>query len=133
MAVSLAGCGEHNKETTHDRQEPPPAPVSPKPFNMGQPDVVLLVTGRTNGLLEVCNCTGPMPGGLSRRSGMIVSYRHAYPRTLAIDTGDLLWVEPEDLRNDYVLKGYAQIGYDAIVLGDQEWGAAAAAQGALGG
>ncbi len=54
---------------------------------------------------------------------MIVSYRHAYPRTLAIDTGDVLWVEPEDLRNDYVLKGYAQIGYDAIVLGDQEWGA----------
>ena len=88
---------------------------------MGQPDLVLMVTGRTSGLLETCNCSGPMVGGLSRRSGMVLSYRQAFPHTLVVDSGDMFWVEPQSLRNDYLLKAYAQIGYDAVALGDQEW------------
>ena len=90
---------------------------------MGRPDLVLLVTGRSGGLLEVCNCRGPMAGGLSRRSGMVISYRQAFPHTLLVDSGDMFWAEPQSIRNDYLLKGYAQIGYDAVALGDQEWSA----------
>lgn len=91
---------------------------------MGQPDAVLLVTGSTDGMMEVCNCSGPMPGGLARRSGLVISYRKAFPdRTVLIDTGDVFWIKPQDVRNRYVLKGYRQMGYDAVVLGDQEWAA----------
>jgi len=109
---------------SHDRA-PVPAAVAVRPFRIPRPDLVLLITGGTNGMMEVCNCAGPMPGGLARRSGLVLSYRAAFDHTFLIDTGDVFWVEPEDLRNEFVLKGYARIGYDAVVLGDQEWAARA--------
>ena len=90
---------------------------------MGAPDIVLLITGGTNGKLEVCNCSGPMPGGLARRSGLIRSYRAAFRNTFLLDAGDLFWIEPKAVQNPFVLKAYRQVGYDAIVLGDQEWAA----------
>jgi len=120
--AGLVGCRAEVPATPHARA-PVPIPVAVKPFRMARPDVVLLVTGGTNGMLEVCNCRGPMPGGLARRSGLVRSYRAAFGNTLLIDTGDAFWVEPNDLRNEFLLKGYAQIGYDAVVLGDQEWAA----------
>ncbi|MGB2822156.1 MAG: multiheme c-type cytochrome [Phycisphaerae bacterium] len=124
MLMVLVGCRSGANATSHG-QAPIPAPVPVKPFRIPQPDVVLLITGGTNGMMEVCNCVGPMPGGLARRSGLVRSYRAAFRNTFLIDTGDVFWVEPEDLRNEFVLKGYARIGYDAVVLGDQEWAAKA--------
>ncbi len=107
--------------TSHGQVLNPPPPVAVKPFRIAQPDLVLLVTGGTNGMLEVCNCTGTMPGGLARRSGLVISYRTAFNKVLVIDSGDSFWIDPKDLRNEYVLRGYKTIGYDALVLGDQEW------------
>jgi len=96
-------------------------PVPVRPFRMGRPDAVLLVTGGTSGMLEVCNCPGPMAGGMSRRSGLVHSYRAAFPQLAVLDTGNALWVEPNSIRNDYVLRAYGMVGYDALVLGNQEW------------
>jgi len=124
MLAILVGCRGGPESMNHDRA-PVPAAVAVKPFRIPRPDLVLLITGGTNGMMEVCNCTGPMPGGLARRSGLVLSYRAAFDNTFLIDTGDMFWVEPEDLRNEFVLKGYARIGYDAVVLGDQEWAAKA--------
>jgi hypothetical protein len=101
----------------------PPAPVAVAPFEMGQPDLVLLATGGCNGMLEVCNCSGPMLGGLSRRSGLAISYRAAFPNCMMIDTGDAFSLHPKDLRNQFILRGYREIGYDCLCLGDQEWAA----------
>jgi 2',3'-cyclic-nucleotide 2'-phosphodiesterase (5'-nucleotidase family) len=95
-------------------------PVAVEPFAMGKPDVVLLVTGATNGRLEICSCS-TMPGGLSGRSGLFRSYEAAYPRTVRIDTGDSFWVNPLDVRNEFIARGFRMLGYDAVVLGDQEW------------
>jgi len=117
----LAGCRGSFSGSSHGRTHEAPRPVPVKPFNLGEPDLVLLITGGTNGMLEVCNCTGPMPGGLARRSGLVLSYRAAFPHTFLLDTGDAFWIDPEAVQNRYVLKGYDQIGYDALVLGDQEW------------
>jgi len=121
--AAMSGCDEWTVR-------PKPAPkladrpftaASVKPFAMGRPDLVLLVTGGSNGMMETCNCPGPMPGGLARRSGLARSYRAAFDSVFMLDCGDMFWVEPSDLRNGYVLQGYGQIGYDAVVLGDQEW------------
>lgn len=122
LLIAVAGCRPAAPGASHG-QAAPPAEVPVRPFRIAAPDVVLLVTGGTNGMLEVCNCAGPMPGGLARRSGLVRSYRAAFRETFLIDTGDAFWVDPADLRNEFVLKGYAQIGYDAVVLGDQEWAA----------
>ena len=125
IAAVLAGCdgkaGRGGPAPDLADRSVKPAPV--KPFAMGRPDLVLLVTGGTNGMLEVCNCAGPMPGGLARRSGLVRSYRAAMDNVFLLDTGDVFWIEPNDIRNRYVLQGYRQIGYDAVVLGDQEWAA----------
>ncbi|MCY2926966.1 MAG: multiheme c-type cytochrome [Planctomycetota bacterium] len=100
---------------------PSPATQAVKPFAMGDPDVVLLITGGDHGRVEVCNCTGPMTAGLSRRAGLMASYRRAFDRTIALDSGNVIWVEPQAVQNRYVLEGYRRIGYDAISLGDHEW------------
>lgn len=122
LLLAAAGCGPEGPHGSHG-EATAPEPVRVRPFGIPDPDVVLLVTGGTNGMLEVCNCAGPMAGGLSRRSGLVRSYRAAFGNVLLIDTGDAFWIEPTDLRNEFLLKGYGQVGYDAIVPGDQEWAA----------
>ena len=116
--VAMAGC-----DGWFVRPQPAPkladrpfVPASVKPFDMGRPDLVLLVTGGTNGMMETCNCPGPMPGGLARRSGLAGSYRAAFDSVFMLDCGDMFWVEPSDMRNGYVLQGYGQIGYDAVAM-----------------
>jgi len=99
----------------------PLSPAAVRPFALGRPDAVILITGSNNGRLEVCNCAGEMAGGLSRRSGLFQSYRAAFSHVLAIDAGGAFWIEPNDPRNDYILRAYRLMGYDAIVLGDSEW------------
>jgi len=101
----------------------PPAPVAVRAFAFADPDAVILITGGTHGRLETCNCKDPVVGGLSRRGGLIASYRAAFDPVLLVDAGDCFWVEPEDPRNAQVLKGYRLLGYDAVALGDHEWGA----------
>jgi len=117
--LSPTGCGDPT--TSADRDLSPPAAVSVRPFEISDPDAVLLVTGGTEGVIEVCNCQGPMPGSLARRGGLVHSYRAAFPNTLLIDLGDAFWIQPEDLRNEFLWRGYSRMGYDAVVLGTNEW------------
>ena len=123
VLACVAGCRHELPPSADGRKDVPMKLVDVRPFDMGKPDAVLLLTGGTNGMMEVCNCSGPMPGGLSRRSGLVESYRKSFPDAMLIDVGDAFWVEPSAVRNEYMLKGYEQIGYDAVVLGDQEWAA----------
>jgi hypothetical protein len=118
LGVAMAGCSQ---PPVHARRHAPPAPADVADFALGEPDAVLLITGGTNASMELCNCTGPMPGGLARRSGLLRSYRHAFDDVLAFDAGDATWIEPADVRNEYILRGYRRVGYDVLCLGDQEW------------
>lgn len=125
IVTALAGCDGRGvgSGSDHGVSGGPIIPAQVKPLAMGRADLVLLVTGGTHGMMEVCNCAGPMVGGLARRSGLVRSYRAACDNVFLLDVGDVFWVDPEDLRNGYVLKGYQEVGYDAVVLGDQEWAA----------
>lgn len=95
---------------------------------MGTPDLVLLVTDSTNGVLEPCNCSNGMTGGLSRRSGLLRAYRAAFPGLILVDTGDAFRMgHPRDPRNAFLLRAYRQLGYDVVVLSDHEWSTAPSA------
>lgn len=120
----LIGCSQNgNQLVVKNRKKPsPPAPVKVKPFSKN-PDALILFTGQNSGKLEVCNCAGPMPGGLARRSGLAISYRDSFENILLVDTGDLFSIYPDSLANKYILKAYRLMQYDAITLGDQEWDA----------
>jgi len=122
VLAALAGCegldgprgGAHGAP---DRLEP----AEVRPFDLPRVDAVLLLTGGTHGRLEVCNCPGPMAGALSRRSGMIFSYRRAFDPVVVLDSGDFFAIGGDDLRDPYLVKAYAAAGYDAVVLGANEW------------
>ncbi|MHC4715909.1 MAG: multiheme c-type cytochrome [Planctomycetota bacterium] len=127
LGLLLAGCDRPEQTPSSQpaghgwSQAPRPATV--RPFAFDDPDAVILVTGGSHGRLETCNCAESVAGGLTRRGGMAASYRKAFGDVLLVDAGDFFWVEPGDLRNRYVIKGYRLIGYDALALGDHEWGA----------
>ncbi len=129
VALLLPACNESPAPRSDAPPPPAKAPAAAntvKPFALGQPDVVLLVSGGTHGMLELCECPAASTGGLARRSSLAAAYRHAIPHTLMVDLGDALWVDPMHLRNRYVLRGYRQLPYDVLVLGDQEWAVPAA-------
>jgi len=122
-----AGCDAPSGEAPSS-QPAAPAAVPVRPFPLGEPDAVLLFTGGTDGMLEVCDCVTTAPGGLSARSGLAISYRAAFPRVLLLDIGDalvgtdtMLGTEPPGLRNRMVLEGYRSLEYDAMVLAAREW------------
>jgi hypothetical protein len=121
LTAMAVGCDNGSAEHGQSAHTPAPGGAKVKPFPMDEPHVVLLLSGGTNGKMELCNCSGPMPGGLARRSGLIRSYRARFPRVMAVDVGDAFWIEPNSIRNDYVLRGLSMVGYDAIALGDQEF------------
>ena len=120
MLAFAAGCGP-DAAPDGRAAATAPEPAAVRPFRLAAPDVVLLATGGTEGILEVCNCQGPTPGGLPRRGGLVASYRAAFPNVLLVDLGNSLWIEPGDLRNEFLWKGYRRMGYDAVVLGSHEW------------
>ena len=109
----LVGCGA---------DAGPPAPAAVPSFEtIRQPSAVLLATGGTNGMLEICDCPSAMVGGLARRSGLFASYRAAFGHVFAVDAGNALYFDPPDIRNHYILGGYRLVGYDALVPGGHEW------------
>ncbi len=125
LALGLIAGGCRGEGSAHARTygRPDADEGKVRPFDISSPEAVLLLSGGTNGKMELCNCSGPMPGGLARRSGLIRSYRARYDGALAIDVGDAFWIQPESVRNDYVMRGLAMVGYDVVCLGDQEWAA----------
>jgi hypothetical protein len=129
LAGVCAGCHRDDSITVPAGPEVQPIAVAPFEF---APDVVLLITGGTGGMLEICDCPPPMPAGMSRRSGLIASYRAAFGSAVAlVDTGDVTHPEPGHRRNAYTHAAYRSLGYDVIALGDMEWSAERADRDAL--
>ncbi len=129
-----AGCGETSGPSgdaaalpTTTRPAPPDLPAAEvRPFDVEDPDVVVIVTGGTHGMLEVCDCPGiRLTGGQASRSGLAASYRAAFEHVLLIDIGDAFHVDPDAVANEYVLRGFERMGYDAVVLADHELALAA--------
>lgn len=124
-ALGLGGCmtGRGGRPRPLPQGQWPIRPIE-VPAAAFEPDAMLLLTGGTQGRLEMCNCAGVMSGGLARRGGLLASYRARYPAALTIDTGDLFWIEPDANRHSHLLRGLDMLGYDVLALGDAEWATA---------
>ena len=81
--------------------------------------MTIIYSGNTDGELEPCGCSeeGNL-GGILRRATTIDNLREENPNLFLVSSGGLLAsVSPQDrLTGEYILKGLAQVGYDAFGL-----------------
>ena len=79
----------------------------------------LIYSGNLDGELEPCGCTeeGDL-GGIRRRATMIRGLRKQHPDLFLVSAGGLLsgFAANGRLTNEYILKGFAFMDYDAIGL-----------------
>jgi len=81
--------------------------------------LTIMYSGNLDGELEPCGCTAEGNlGGIKRRATMLDKYKASDANTIIISAGGLISSEgPNDLlKSAYILKAYAQLGYDAIGL-----------------
>jgi Cytochrome c554 and c-prime len=80
----------------------------------------IFFTCDTQGHIEPCGCASGMAGGISRRQTYLA--RNLPSDYLLVDAGDVTAGprEWELLEMEYILKGYAQMGYHAVNLGHGE-------------
>ena len=85
------------------------------------PDSIsIFYTCDTRGHINPCNCTAGVAGGLARRKTFIAQQQQG--DSLILDAGNntagtRAW---ELMELDYILRGYKEIGYDAVNIGARE-------------
>ena len=101
----------------------------------GKP-LTLIYSGNLDGELEPCGCSAEGDfGGIRRRATMLDRLRAEHPDLFAVSAGGLLSGIAANgrLTNEYILKGFAALGYDAIGVQweDLQYGAALLKESAL--
>ncbi|MFW6108280.1 MAG: multiheme c-type cytochrome [bacterium] len=79
----------------------------------------LLFTSETLGEIEPCGCSGDHSGGLPRRGAFVAAQKNGF---VLVDVGCMGTGarDFERLRLDAVLRGMAEMGYDAANVGERE-------------
>lgn len=90
--------------------------------------LTLVYSGNLDGELEPCGCSAEGNfGGLRRRATVLERLRGEHPDLFVVSAGGLLsgFAANGRLTNEYILKGFALLGYDAIGLqwSDLQYGA----------
>jgi 2',3'-cyclic-nucleotide 2'-phosphodiesterase (5'-nucleotidase family) len=83
------------------------------------PVLTLIYSGNLDGELEPCGCSAEGDyGGLRRRATFIERVRAENPDAFVVSAGGLIsgFAANGRLTNEYILKGFAMLGYDAIGL-----------------
>lgn len=88
---------------------------------MGESDrLTVWVSGDTRGYIEPCGCRRDQEGGLPARMTLVTQEKSPY--RLLVDVGNITsgGRSYELLKLDYILRGMAAMGYDAVNLGRNE-------------
>ena len=83
----------------------------------GANNLSLIYSGNLDGELEPCGCSAEGNlGGIRRRATLLTQLREKSPELVVISAGGLLSTDgPGDqLKGEYILKGFAALNYDAI-------------------
>jgi len=90
------------------------------PFARGEGRVTIVFTTSTNGVLRACRCAARPLGGLARRKALLDSIRIDEGDFLLVDSGDFLTTMGRKRQDQYVIRAYEMMSYDAVNIGDQE-------------
>ena len=86
----------------------------------GSGEIVVWLSADTRGYLEPCGCRRDQAGGLPARMTLVTADKN--PNRLLLDAGNITngGRSYELLKFDYLLRGMAAMGYDAVNLGKRE-------------
>lgn len=86
-------------------------------------EIVLVYTGNTRSLLDVCGCSDQQIGGLPRRATAIKEIQEVYPNALILNVGGLFYGDSglDRLRCSLHMKAMTQMEYDFANLGIGEF------------
>jgi len=106
-AVLLAGC-----ESQAERR------IQPAP-----PGSLTILFGHDNqGVLSSCGCPTNPSGGFAKRQTIVDKYRSVRPDVVVVDAGDMFPDRPNAMKVKYLATALGRAKYDAVALGDQEFG-----------
>jgi len=83
---------------------------------------VLLFSSDNQGVLAACGCPSNPTGGFAKREGLIEDYRRTRPLVVLVDGGDLMPLRSSPIKVKYLAQGISRAAYDALALGDAEFG-----------
>ena len=97
-------------------------PSPPPPARAPVREVVLLISGGTQGHLEPCGCGGQRRGGLSGRPRALRELGSASGGCILVDAGDAVGGSgrQDDLKFQATALALRSMGYHAVALGDQD-------------
>lgn len=76
-------------------------------------------TSSLNGNLDGCICKAAPKAGLVKRAVFLRGLKNR-SEALVVDLGDILGTDRDELLSEAVFAEYAELGYDAVAVGDQE-------------
>jgi len=84
--------------------------------------LTLLFASDNQGVLSSCGCPSNPSGGFAKRQTLIDKYRRVRPDVIVVDGGDLFPERPNAVKVKYLATALGRATYDAVALGDQEFG-----------
>jgi hypothetical protein len=106
-AVLLAGC-----ESQAERR------IQPAPAG----SLTVLFAHDNQGVLSSCGCPTNPSGGFAKRQTIVDKYRRVRPDVVVVDAGDMFPDRPNAVKVKYLTTALGLAKYDAIAMGDQEFG-----------
>lgn len=97
---------------------PAPAPTGPQPEDAAC-DILLMLSGREQGLLKPCGCSEPQMGGLERRAILWERARKNAKASAAVSLGDSLGTgmpRQDDMKSEVLRAALLAMGYRGMVL-----------------
>ena len=112
LLLALTACGP--------KPAAPPAAGTPAPDTAADRALTVLYTCDTRGNVRACDCEGGSAGGLARRLTFVT--QNATPGGLLVDAGNNAAGTRDWEQTDFafLLRGYTQLGYDAVNVGHGE-------------
>jgi len=80
----------------------------------------LFFTGNTSEKVTPVQRSTDALGGLARRKTFFDQMKKSYPFHLFLDAGRLFQNDSSAMLHPWVVRGYAELGYDAVLLGEKE-------------
>ena len=87
-----------------------------------QGSLTFLFSADNQGVISSCGCPTNPSGGFAKRQTLIDKFRSVRPDVVTVDSGDMFPDRPNPMKVKYLATALGRARYDAVAMGDQEFG-----------